>query len=100
MRIQRVQLLARLESHSLPRRNAYLGAGPRVAPDPRLPRPNAENAKSAQLNPVACSQGLLQSFKYRVNCCFGLRSRQAGALNNVMDEILLDQWMPLGLKKS
>jgi hypothetical protein len=63
LRVQEVKFLARLKPHSLARSDGDLRTGPRVAPNPRLPRAYVENPKSTQFNPVTRSERLLQTFK-------------------------------------
>ena len=59
LRIQQVKLLARLEANSLAWSDGDFRTGPRVAADSRLTRPDIEDAKTPQLNPVARSKRFL-----------------------------------------
>jgi len=86
-----VEFLARLESDGLSRRDADLGSGAWIASDTGFARTDAEDAKSAQLNAVARGEGLLEAFKDGIYGGLSLGPRQAGSLDDVMNNILLDQ---------
>jgi hypothetical protein len=92
MRIQRMQLFAGLESDSFAWSYAHFGSRTRVASNAGFTGPHAEDAKSAKLNAIARGESLLETFKDSIDSSFGLRSRQAGALDDVMDNVLLNQW--------
>jgi hypothetical protein len=102
--LERVQLLARLEANGLSGGNADLSPGAGVAADAGFARADTENAESAQLNALAGCESLLKTLEDRIHGCFGLGARQAGALNHVMNDVLLNQgsllaqvnWLSLG----
>ena len=87
-----MQFLAGLETHSLAWGNADLGPGAGIAADAGFAGANAENAKSAQFDALAGGEGLLQALEDRIHSSFCLRARQAGALDNLMDDVLFNQW--------
>src|SRR5271163_1350077 len=91
-----MELFARLEADGLARGDRNLSAGARIAPDPRLARAHIEDAESAQFNPVAGGQGFLQTVEDRVDRGFRLVARQAGPLDHIVDDVLLDQRAHLG----
>ncbi len=70
LRIQQVKFLARLEANSLARSDRDFRAGPRVAADSCLARADIEDAKAAQLDPVAGSERFFQALKDGVDCRF------------------------------
>ena len=87
-----MEFLARLESDGLAGGNADLGSGPRIAADAGLAGADAEDAKPAQFNALAGRQSLLQALEDRIHRRFGLGAGQARALDDVMDDVLLNQW--------
>jgi hypothetical protein len=91
-RVQRVQLFARLEADSLAGSDAYFSAGAGIAADAGFAGADAENAKSAQFDALTGGKGLLQAFENRIHRRFCLAAWQAGALDYMMDDVLLNQW--------
>ena len=89
--IQGVKLFARLEANGLARRDADFRSGPGVAANARLAGPDAEDAEAAQFNAVAGCQSLFEALKDGVHGGFRFGAGQPGALNDVMNDILLDQ---------
>jgi len=87
---ERVQLLARLEPDGLARSNADFSPGAGVAPNAGFARPHTEHAKAAQLDPLAGRQSLLEALENRIHRRFCLGARQAGTLNHLMDDVLLN----------
>ncbi len=87
-----MQFLAGLEPNCFSGSDADFSSGTRIAADAGFAGADAENAKSAQFNALARGQGLLQAFEDRVDGGFGLRTRQAGALDYLMDDVLFNQW--------
>src|SRR5262249_16143565 len=61
--LQYLQFLAGFEPDSLPWWNRYLGAGPRIPADSRLARLYVENAKAAELDPVAVPKRFLHALE-------------------------------------
>src|ERR1700735_3198160 len=61
--LQRLQLLAGLESHGLSRGYGNLRPRPRIPPDARLPRLHVEHPKASQLDAVALLQRALHALK-------------------------------------
>ena len=88
---ERVEFFAGFETHGLAGRDADFGAGARVASDAGFARTDAEDAESAEFDPVSCGESLLEAFEDGVDSRFSLGSRQACPLDDVMDNILLDQ---------
>ena len=75
LRIQQVKLLARLEANSLAWSDGDFRTCPRVAADSCLTRAHIENAKTAQLDPVARSKRFLQALEDRVDSRFRFVAR-------------------------
>jgi len=93
-----MELFAGLEAHGLAGGDADLSARTGIAADAGLAGTNAEHAEAAQFNALACCQRLFQALEDRIYRCFSLRTRQAGALNHLMNDVLLDQWSFLALR--
>src|ERR1039458_3374111 len=55
--LQRLQLLAGLETHSLARRDGHLCASAGIAADTRLARANVEDPEATQFNALPVRQG-------------------------------------------
>ncbi len=89
-----MQFFAGFEPNRLARRDINHRSGPRIASDTSLAGPHIEDAKASQLNAVTTSQRLLQALKHRVYSCFRLVARQAGAFNDVMNNVLFYQRLP------
>jgi len=96
--LQTVQLFAGLETHGFAGGDAYLSAGAGIAADAGLAGANAEDAEAAQFEALAGREGLFKSFENRIHSRFSLGARQAGALNHLMNDVLLDQWSFLALR--
>ena len=88
----RVQFLAGLETHRFSRSDADLGSSAGISADASFASADTENAESAQFDALARCQSLFQAFEDRVDCCFSLRARQAGALDDLMNDVLFNQW--------
>ena len=87
-----VQFLAGLEADSFAGSDADFGAGAGIAADAGFAGADAEDAKSAQFDALAGGQSLLEALEDRIHGCFRLGARQAGALDDVMDDVLFNQW--------
>ncbi len=80
-----------LKRTALAGRNGNLRAGARVAANAGLAGADAEDAEAAQLDAVACGERLLEPFEDRIHGGLSLGARQAGTLDNVMYDVLLNQ---------
>jgi hypothetical protein len=87
-----MKFLAGLEAHSLAWGDAYFGSGAGIAANAGFAGADAENAKSAQFDALACGQSLLQALENRIHGRLRLGPRKAGALDYVMDDVLFNQW--------
>jgi hypothetical protein len=97
--VQGVELFAWLESDGFAGGNADFRSGSWVAADACLARTDAENTEAAQFNAISRGQGLFEAFKNGVHGGFRFGAGQPGALNDVMNDILLDQSVyPIGYK--
>jgi hypothetical protein len=90
-----MQFLAWFEADCLPRGYAHLSAGAGIAADTGFSRADAENAKSAQFDALAGGQSLLEALEDRIHRGLCLGTRQARALDYMMDDVLLNQWSTL-----
>jgi hypothetical protein len=87
-----VQFLARFKADGFTGRNADFSPGAGIAANPGFAGTDAENAESTQFNALTRGQGLLQALKDRIHRGLCLGARQAGALDNLMDNVLFNQW--------
>lgn len=90
--IQCMQLFAWLKAHCLARSDTDFGAGAGITTDTGLAGADAEHTKSAQLDALSGCESLLQTLEDRIHCRFRLGAGQARALDDTMDNVLLDQW--------
>jgi hypothetical protein len=90
-----MQLLARLEANGFAGGNADLGAGTGVAANSGFTGADAENAKSAQFDALACGESLLETLEDHIHRGFSLGAGKARALDYMMDYVLFDQWSNL-----
>ena len=87
-----VQFLAGLEADRFAGRDADLGSCAGIAADSGFAGADAEDAKPAQFDALTGCQSLLEALEDRIHCGFGLGARQTRALDDVMDDVLLNQW--------
>src|SRR5580658_2106146 len=90
MLLQRLQLLARLESHRFAGRYRDLRSGPRVAPDAGLARAHVEDPKSAQLDAFTMRKCPLHAFKNSFHRHLGFGFRNSGLVHYFIDYVELD----------
>jgi hypothetical protein len=107
--VKRLKLFARLETNGLTRWNGNFGTRSGIATDTSFPRPDIEYSKASQLNAISFTERLFHRLKYSLNrhLCFGLRD--AGSINNLIDNIELYQapsaaamipWTPRGRRRN
>ena|SRR5579862_2653564 len=89
--VQDMQFLTRFEAYSFTRSNIHFRPCAGIAPDAGLPWPDIEDAETAKFNAVSVRQGFLEAFKYGVDCGLGFHTRQSGAFDYVMDDVLFNQ---------
>jgi hypothetical protein len=89
--VEGVQLFARFEADGFARGDVDFSACAGIAADAGFAGADAEDAKTAQLNAIACGQCLFEALEDRVDCCFSFSPWQACPLDDVMHDILLDQ---------
>jgi hypothetical protein len=87
-----MELFSGLEAYCFARGDADLGSSAGIAADAGFSGADAENAKSAQFDALACGEGLLEALEDGIHGSFCLGARQAGALDYVMDDVLFNQW--------
>src|SRR5215469_3380232 len=88
--LDRLELLARLESHRLPGRNRNLRPGPRVTANSGLARPHVEHAKPPQLDAVPLGERTLHAFKYCFHRHFGLGLGDTSPIHYLINNVKLD----------
>jgi hypothetical protein len=86
-----MKFLPWLKADRFSRSDTYLGAGARIAANAGFACADAENAKSAQFDALTGGQGLLEAFENGIHRSLCLGARKAGALDNMMDDVLLNQ---------
>ena len=87
---QELEPLARFEANGLARRNPHFFSGSRITADAGFSRPDAENSEASQLEPFPASHGPLHRFEDRLDGHLRPRLAQAGAVNDVRDNVELD----------
>jgi hypothetical protein len=87
-----MQFLAGLETHGFSGGNADFSAGTGVAANSGFACADTEDAKSAQFDALSGRKSLFEALEDGINGGFRLGARQAGALDHVMDDVLLNQW--------
>ena len=92
--LERLQVLAGLESHGLSGRNIHFRSGPRISADAGLSRLHGEYAKPAQFNPIARLQGFLHTVENRVDRLLGPGFTDPCSLDDLIDKIEFDHWEP------
>jgi hypothetical protein len=86
-----MQFFAWLETDGFAGGYADFSAGAGIAADPGFAGADTENAKSAQFDALAGGQSLFETLENRIHRGFRLGARQAGALDYMMDDVLLNQ---------
>jgi gamma-glutamylcyclotransferase (GGCT)/AIG2-like uncharacterized protein YtfP len=89
--LQRLQLLARLETNCLARRNRDLCASARIAADPGLARTNVENPKAPKLDPFTPAESALHAFKHGFDGHLRFRFGDARSIDYFVDDVQFDQ---------
>ena len=89
--LQRLQLLARLETNCLARRNRDFGASARIAADPGLARTNVENAEAPKLDPFTPAECALHAFEHGFNGHLRFRFGDARSIDYFVNDIQFDQ---------
>jgi hypothetical protein len=87
-----MEFFARFEADGFAGGYADLGAGAWIAADTGFTGADAENAESAQFDTLAGGKSLLEALEDGIHRGFCLGPRQARALDNMMDDVLLNQW--------
>ena len=91
--VEELKIFAGLEADGFAGGDGDFGAGAGVAADAGFAGLDGEDAEAAEFDAVACAQGLLHGFEDGVHGGFCLGARKAGAFNDPLDEVLLDQWV-------
>jgi hypothetical protein len=86
-----MQFFTRFEPHSLARGYAHFRASAWIPADAGFPGADTEDAESAQFYALAGGEGLFEALEDGIHRSLCLRTRQARALDYVMDDVLFDQ---------
>jgi hypothetical protein len=89
-----VKLFAGFEANGFAGGNADLRASAGVAPETRFAGTDVEDTKAAQFDALAIGERALESLEYGIDSSFGLIPLQAGALNHLVNDVLLYQGFP------
>src|SRR5579871_604504 len=89
--LQRLQLLARLESNRLPGRNGDFGARARIAPDAGLAWTHVEDSETTKLDALAAAQRSLHALENGLDGHLGLGFRDAGLVDYFVDDVQFNQ---------
>jgi hypothetical protein len=87
--INRLQLLARLEAHSLARRDRNLSACPGIASNARFPWPHIKHSESTQFDAVAFCQRSFHAFKDSFDRQFGFGFGDSSLVYHFIDDVEL-----------
>jgi len=85
-----VEFLAWLEADGFARGDGDFRAGAGVAADSGFAGLDGEDAKATEFNAVSANEALLHAVEDGVDSGFGFDSRQAGSLNNPLNQVLLN----------
>lgn len=94
--IQNMQLFARLKADGLARRNRSLGAGARIAANPGLAGAHIKDAKTTQFNALTLRHSLFEALKNGIHGMLCLGTRQSGAVDHAMQNVLFNQGFTSG----
>src|SRR6476646_4204869 len=86
-RLERLQVLAGLESHGFSWRDVHLGTGSRITTDSGLARFDREDAKAAQLNPIVGFQGVFHAIEDGVDGLLSLRLTDPRPFDDLIDKV-------------
>ena len=89
--MQDVEIFAGFETDSATGSDGDLGPGARVAAHAGFARFDGKYAEAAQLDAIVGSQGFLHGFKDSVHGGLRLGSRKAGAIDDTLNQVLLNQ---------
>ena len=89
--IEDVQFLAGLESDGFAGCDVHLGSGAGIAANTGLAGPDIEDSETTKLDAVAVGERLFERLEYGVHCGLSLHTRQSGAFDHVMDDVLFNQ---------
>jgi hypothetical protein len=95
-----LQFLAGFEAHGLSWRNAYFGARPGITADSGLAGSHVKDTKTAKFNAVISGQSLLHGFEDGLDRDFRFGLGDAGAVDNVINDIELYQTNLLKIQSS
>jgi hypothetical protein len=89
-----VEFLARLEANRFARGNADFGSGAGIASDAGLAGANVEDPEAAELDALTFGESALEGLEYGVDRSFGFIALQPGALDHLVNDVLLYQGFP------
>jgi len=89
--LEDVQFFAWLEADGFTGGDADLGTGAGIAADTSFAGPNAEDAEAAQFDAFAGGESLFETLEDRIYGSLCLSSGETRALDDMMNDVLLDQ---------
>jgi hypothetical protein len=91
-RLQRLQVLARLEPHRFSGRDVNFRTRPGIPADAGLSRFDGEDTESAQLDPVIGLQGVFHAIEDGIYRLFRFCLADSRTLNDLIHKIEFDHW--------
>jgi hypothetical protein len=92
--VEKMEFFTGFEANGFAGGDADFSAGAWIASDPRFPRADIEDAEATQFDTLAIGERALESLEYGIDSSFGLIALQAGALNHLVNDVLLYQGFP------
>jgi hypothetical protein len=89
-----VKLFAGFEANGFAGGDADFRAGAGVASDPGFAGTDIKDAEAAQFNALAFGERALESLEYSIHSSLSLIPLQSGALNHLVNDVLLYQGFP------
>jgi hypothetical protein len=90
--LQRLQVLAWLETYGLSGRDIHFGTCPRVSADTGLPRLNRKYAEASQLDPIIGLQSVFHAVEDGIYGLLSFRLAHSRPLNDLIHKIEFDHW--------
>jgi hypothetical protein len=90
--LQRLQILARFETHGFSRRDVHFRTGPRISADARLARLDGKYAKASQFNPIVGLKRIFHLIEDCIDSLLRLRLAHSRPLYDLVHKIEFDHW--------
>jgi hypothetical protein len=90
--LERLQVLARLETYGFSGRDINFRTGSWIPADTGFPRFYREHPEAPQLNPIIGLERILHAIEYGIHCLFRFGLAHSRTLNDLVDKIEFDHW--------